>query len=204
VFTSVRLRHPSPSRNRHIVIKCTQSLRSFNKTSTSKKGIRITVTRAPDPYYVGATTTGGVEINTTRTAEKLSTVRQHSLKKREDFVTYAAVAVNISTLEVAALVRKIKPTENTAANPARHSRRLLVPCTFERTVMPIVGRRQATTVENADVKRNIACSEYVTSVFCFFFSTFDFRFFLPSDDSAVTFSSSFRRFFLLFLYFEKL
>lgn len=100
-------------------------------------------------------------------------------------------------------MRNIKPIEKTVANPARHSRRLFSPSTFDKTVIAMVGRRQATTVDTDEVNFSILLSEYVASVcFCKLFGALDFRFLLTLCGGAFSgspFSALFLRFLICFV-----
>lgn len=69
------------------------------------------------------------------------------------------MAVKISTRELED-ERKINPTAKAAVNRAMRPRIIDIVWILERTVIAIIGRRQATTVENMDEMRIIHDSEY--------------------------------------------
>ena len=140
------------------------------------------------PQAKSTTFTTGCWMNTTKTAENLPIVSKAN--NNQNGWAYAAVAVKISTLDVDALVKNISPIEKTVANPARHNRRLFSPFTLDKTVIAMVGKRQATTVDTDEVNFSIRFSEYVASVSCWsFFLPVPLDFFLGLLWSAFSRSS---------------
>lgn len=100
-------------------------------------------------------------------------------------ITYAAVAANISVLELVPCVRKIRRTANMTAKPVMHKSRSRVPETCVSTAIATTGIKHAITVVRLDVKRRAAFSETNSRVSV----GFDLRF-VALWDIACVFSAS--------------
>lgn len=126
---------------------------------------------------------GGIEMNTTITAEN------------------AAVAAKISVLELVPCVRKINAKAKIMAKPARHINRFLSPWSCDRIEIAMTGRRHATTVEIAEVTLKAVLSPQDSSVSSF--STFGTQLVISCAcvDAGVTAGSV--SFFFFFQYFRK-
>jgi hypothetical protein len=84
----------------------------------------------------------------------------------QERITYAAVAVNISTLEVPP-VKNMSPPAKTTVKRAIIPSTLAFVWSLESTVMAAIGRTQATMVATEEVNSIIRCSENVLRVVTF-------------------------------------
>ncbi len=79
--------------------------------------------------------------------------------RKKQRYSYAAVAVNISTLELVD-DKSTRPNANTAVKSAINPKIIPIPCTRARTVIATVGKRHAITVVIIEVARTIQSPLY--------------------------------------------